>query len=248
MKRENAIMYEMCPRQNSFMGFARQTASGKNNRTQTLCFPVLPVLFAVLFLIVSLTGCASSDAPCDSKVTENTSSTDCPLCGDNEENSYQSLWGQDNIALVSLSSFDVQPIGINQFDAEGKLREEYDGVVSFAGGEGKDGGFSAHLLVNYGRGYATGTVELNNDAAFDYEKVSSSLCADCFKKLEFYRAENCVGVAAIDLQARELRVFEKDYKGFGLGDFYLDFNFEQGSDGEDEMNLLIVYCPVRYEK
>ena len=86
------------------------------------------------------------------------------------------------------------------------------------------GGFSAHLLVNYNRGYATGTVELNNDTVFDYEKVSSSLCADCLEKLEFYRAENCVGVAAIDLQTREIRVFEKDYKGFGLGDFYLDFN------------------------
>lgn len=248
MKRENAIMYEMCPRQNSVMGFARQTASGKNNRTQTLCFPVLPVLFAVLFLIVSLVGCATSDDTSDGEVAGRATSTDCPLCGGNGENSFPSLWGQDNIALVSLSSFDVQLIGINQFDSEGKLREEYDGVVSFAGGEGKNGGFSAHLLVNYGRGYAAGTVELNTDDAFDYEKVSSSLCADCLEKLEFYRAENCVGVAAIDLQTREIRVFEKDYKGFGFGDFYLDFNFEKGSDGEDEMNLLIVYCPVRYEK
>ena len=229
MKRENAIMYEIYTRQKTY---------------------VLLVLVAVLFLIVSLTGCDSSDNPAQSgsEVVDNAVSTDCPLCGGNEENSYQSLWGQDNIALVSLNSYDIKLIGINQFDAEGKPREEYAGVVSFAGGEGKDGGFSAHLLVNYDRGYATGTVELNNDVVFDYEKVSFSLCADCLEKLEFYRAENCVGVAAIDLQTREIRVFEKEYKGFGLGDFYLDFNFEKGSDGENEMNLLILYCPVRYEK
>ena len=128
------------------------------------------------------------------------------------------------------------------------MREEYAGVVSFAGGEGKDGGFSAHLLVNYDRGYATGAVELNNDAVFDYEKVSSSLCEDCLKKLEFHRAENCTGVAAIDLQTKEIRVFEKDYTGFSLGDFYLDFNFEDGPDGDNKMDLLILYCPVRYEK
>lgn len=42
MKRENAIMYEIYTRQNAH---------------------VLPALFAVLFLIVSLTGCASSDNP-----------------------------------------------------------------------------------------------------------------------------------------------------------------------------------------
>ena len=229
MKKENAMIYEIYTKQNT---------------------SVLLVLFVVIFLIVSPTRCASSDNPAqsDGEITGKALSTDCPLCGDNGEISYQSLWGQDNIALVSLNSYDIKLIGINQFDAEGKLREEYAGVVSFAGGEGKDGGFSAHLLVNYGRGYATGTVELNNDDAFDYEKVSSSLCADCLEKLEFYRAENCVGVAAIDLQTREIRVFEKEYKGFGLGNFYLDFNFEQGSDGENEMNLLIVYCPVRYEK
>lgn len=65
------------------------------------------------------------------------------------------------------------------------------------GRKGKDGGFSAHLLDNYDRGYATGTVELNNDAIVDYEKASSGLCEDCL---------------------------------------------------EDQMNLLILYCPGRYEK
>ena len=229
MKRENTIIHEIYTKQNT---------------------SILLVLFAVLFLIVSLSGCATSDNPAqsDGGVTGKVSSTDCPLCGDNGEDAFPSLWGQDNIALVSLSTFDVQLIGINQVDSEGKMREEYAGVVSFAGGEGKDGGFSAHLLVNYDRGYATGAVELNNDAVFDYEKVSSSLCEDCLKKLEFHRAENCTGIAAIDLQTKEIRVFEKDYTGFSLGDFYLDFNFEDGPDGDNKMDLLILYCPVRYEK
>ena len=229
MKRENAMI------------------NGINTRQST---SVRLVLFAVLFLIVSLTGCATSvePAPSDGEVKNNAASTDCPLCGNNGEDSYQSLRGQNNIALVSLSSFDIKTIGINQFDSEGKLCEEYAGVVSFAGGEGKDGGFSAHLLVDYSRGYATGTVELNNDAAFDYERVSSSLCEDCLEKLEFYSAENCAGVAAVNLKTGEIRVFEKDYTGFGLGDFYLDFDFEEGSDGEDKLDLLILYCPVRYEK
>ena len=228
MKRENSTIYEINTRQST---------------------SVRLILFTVLFLIVGLTGCATSDgpAPSGSEVSNDAASTDCPLCGGNGENSYQSLWGQDNIALVSLNSFDIKTIGINQFDSEGKLREEYAGVVSFTGGGGKDGGFSAHLLANYDRGYATGTVELNNDAAFDYEKVSSSLCEDCLKKLEFYSAENCAGVAAVNLKTKEIRVFERDYKGFGLGDFYLDFDFEKNSDGEDELDLLILYCPLRYE-
>lgn len=227
MKRENAIIHEIYTKQNTF---------------------ILLALLTVFFLIVSLTGCASDNpAQSDGGVTGKASSTDCPLCGDNGEDAFPSLWGQDNIALVSLSTFDVQLIGINQFDAEGKMREEYAGVVSFAGREGKGGGFSAHLLVNYDKGYATGTVELNNDNAFDYEKVSFSLCADCLEKLEFHRAENCIGVAAINLQTKEIRVFEKDYKGFGLGDFYLDFTFGKDTDGDDQMNLLILYCPVRYK-
>ena len=220
MKRKNAIMYAIYTRQNT---------------------SALLVLFTVLFLIVSLTGCATSDDPAqsDGKDIVNATSADCALCGDNGEDSYQSLWGQDNIALVSLNSFDIKTIGINQFDAEGKLREEYAGVVSFAGGEGKDGGFSAHLLVDYNRGFADGTVELNNDDTFDYEKVSSSLCADCLERLEFFRAENCAGVAALNLKTKEFRVFERDYTGFGLGDFYMDFDFEESLDGEDKLDLLI---------
>ncbi len=72
MKGENAIMYEIITKRKAY---------------------IVPVLFAVLFLIVSLVGCASLDAPdqSDGEVAENAVNTDCPLCGDNGENSCSSL-------------------------------------------------------------------------------------------------------------------------------------------------------------
>lgn len=82
MKRENAIVYEIYTRQNT---------------------SILLALLTVFFLIVSMTGCASDDpAQSGGEITGTVSSTDCPLCGDNGEDAFPSLWGQDNIALVSF--------------------------------------------------------------------------------------------------------------------------------------------------
>nr|WP_325223418.1 hypothetical protein [uncultured Oscillibacter sp.] len=53
-----------------------------------------------------------------------------------------SYWGQNNIALISLNTFDIKPIEINRYDGiTGQLIEEYAGTVSFGGGGSIDGGF-----------------------------------------------------------------------------------------------------------
>ena len=146
------------------------------------------VLVLLLPLMLILAGCGieqnsdSSDTAVSAKraYTSDTSTEDCYLCGGGIENLLPSCWGQNNIALISLNTFEIKPLEINRYDRiDGRLIEEYAGAVSFGGGRSKDGGFAASLLQNYDRGYATGSVDFYSDEVLDISKAADFLCEDC---------------------------------------------------------------------
>ncbi len=57
-----------------------------------------------------------------------------------------------------------------------------------------------------------------------------------------------IGVGIIDLATKEICVFAENICGFTLGDFYLDCDLQDKDVGQLRMDLLIFYCPIRYEK
>ena len=179
-----------------------------------------------------------------------TSTEDCYLCGGGIENLIPSyFWGQNNIALISLNTFEIKPLEINRYDRiDGQLIKEYAGTVSFCGGGSKDGGFAASLLQNYDRGYATGYVDFYDDEVLDVSKAAGFLCEDCLNKILPSQLDRYFGVGAINLATKEVRVFEEHLRGFGLEDFYIDCDLQDRDGDTHRMNLLIFYCPIRYEK
>ncbi len=215
--------------------------------------------FLVSLLLV-LPGCGTDP----STITDNrtisekvayhsdTSAEDCFLCGGGIENIVPSYWGQNNVALISLNTFEIKPIEINRYDRlSGRLIEEYAGTISFGGGGSTDGGFSANLMLEYDRGYATGSVDFLNDETLDTDKAASFLCADCLNKIlpKPKEISQCFGVGAINLDTREIRLFEENLGGFGLGDFHIDCDLKEQKNGDShQMDLLVFYCPIRYEQ
>ena len=215
------------------------------------------VFFLLLLLMFILVGCKveqsadSNDAAASVKTpySSNTSTEDCCLCGDGIENLIPSYWGQNNIALISLNTFEIKPLEINRYDRiDGRLIEEYSGTVSFGGSGSQDGGFAASLLLNYDRGYATGHMDFYDDEVLDVSKAAGFLCEECLNKILPSQLDRYFGVGAINLATKEVRVFEKHLRGFGLGDFYIDCDLKDRDDGKHRMNLLVFYCPIRYEK
>ena len=211
------------------------------------------LILLALFLLV-LSGCGTAQDTdhgdrADSQKTiyhSDTSSADCYLCGGYIENLIPYSWGQDNIALFSLNTFDIKPIEINRYDRiTGQMIEEYAGTVSFGGSGSKDGGFSVILLRDYDQGYATGSLDFYDDATLDINKAAEFLCADCLNQILPAQPEQCFGVGAIHLDSKEVQIFEKQLGGFGLGDFYIDCNLTDQSSGQ--MSVLIFYCPIRYQ-
>ena len=215
------------------------------------------ILTLFLLLMLMLAGCKvgqsadsnSATASVKTSYSSNTSTEDCYLCGGGTENLIPSYWGQNNIALISLNTFEIKPLEINRYDRiDGRLIEEYAGTVSFGGSGSKDGGFAASLLLNYDRGYATGHMDFYDDEVLDVSKAAGFLCEECLNKILPSQIDRYFGAGAINLATKEVRVFEEHLRGFGLGDFYIDCNLQDRDDDTHRINLLIFYCPIRYEK
>lgn len=206
-------------------------------------------LALLVLLLFSMAGCGEAVPDSETEYSSYTSSENCYLCGGGIENLIPSYWGQNNVALISLNTFEIRPIEINRYDIlSGRMIEEYAGVVSFGGGSSTDGGFSANLLLDYDRGYATGSVDFLDDEKLDVDKAAAFLCADCLNEILPQKISRCFGVGAIHLDTKEICLFEEKLGGFGLGDFHFDCNLKEQKNGNShQMDLLIFYCPLRYQ-
>lgn len=176
---------------------------------------------------------------------------DCYICGGIIETSKNSklYWGQNNVALISLNTFEVKPIEINRYDrSDGHLREELSGLLLFECKVCDYGGFSAYLMRNCDRGYATAVLDFGNDERLDIDKVSSYLCENCLNEILPRDIEQCFGVGIINLETKEVYVFQEMLSGFIIGDFYVDCDSLERHDDIVQMDLQIFFCPVRYEK
>ena len=85
------------------------------------------------------------------------------------------------------------------------------------------------------------------DKVLDIDKVSSFMCADCMNEVLPQRIEKCFGVGIINLGTKEIRLFEENMIGFGVGDFYIEWYPQVQSTDLSQVHLIIFYCPVRYE-
>ena len=213
-------------------------------------------VFALLLpLMLVLAGCGMnqssnlSGAAVSTKTpySSSISADDCYLCG-GAESPLSPYWGQNNIALFSLNTFEIKPLEINRYDrTDGRLIEEYAGAVSFAVG-GNGGGFSANMMQDSDRGYATGSVDFHSDEVLDISKAANLLCVDCLNEILPSQIDRCFGVGAVNLATREVRIFEERLGGFTLGDFYIDCDLQDLDGDTHRMDILIFSCPIRYEQ
>ena len=213
------------------------------------------IFIMLMLLTLILSGCGKAQAPqndyeygAEIIYQSDVSAEECYLCGDGIENIVPSYWGQDNVALISLNTFEIKPLEINRYDRlDGHLITEATGAISFGGGGSQSGGFSANLMLEYDRGYATGTLDFLDDKVLNIDKVSSFLCTDCMNEVLPQRIEKCFGVGIINLGTKEIRLFEENMIGFGVGDFYIEWYPQAQSTDLSQVHLIIFYCPVRYE-
>ena len=184
------------------------------------------------------------------KYISETSVEDCYLCNGDIENISPLYWGQNNIAFISLNTFEIVPIKINRYDEiSGKPIEEYLGAFSFGGGNATGNGFSTKYFLDCDRGYAHGELVFNNDEDLDINKISSLLCTNCLNEVIEHEPESYFGVGIIDLKTKNLSALEKRYMGLSMGDYCIYFDTQTKRRDESLLiNFLAFYAPIRYEK
>ena len=203
-----------------------------------------------VFMLIGLGACAQQNekdpdsdylAEAEAVFASCVSKEDCFLCG-----SDAGYFGQNNVGIVSLNTFAVMPVEINRYDrASGELIEENTGAMQMRFFQNGDDGMSASVMLEPDRGIAHVSISPKQDAALDIASAAAHLCPDCLTELasQLYGSASCVGV--VNFSTRRLYALQESATGFSAGDFYIhyDRNTENG-----EINILITYSPLRYEK
>mgnify|MGYP000541402203 CR=1 FL=1 len=174
---------------------------------------------------------------------------DCILCGDRKGTMFSMYQGQKNLGIISLNTFDIAYIGINQYNDDGILIEKPVEHSSTTIRTSKESGYSAMVSENPDRGYATGSITFYQNSSLDLKKVTQYLCSDCINSmLDTSWSENPYGIGLIDFYEKKIRLFEKHISAFEFGDYYVscDYRSEEKTEYQN-MDFLIFYCPERYQ-
>lgn len=191
---------------------------------------------AILLALCLLAGCGA-ERPEPSVLCAATA--DCVLC----KGAGMWAWGQNNVGLISLNTFDMVPIEINRYGSGGELIEENTGTFQIRHIQGGEEGFSASVIEEPDFGYAALTVTLGEDGAMDRGKAAAFLCENCLEDIA-PEGEETLGLGVIDFATGKVEAFDRKIRGFGAGDFRIHCDWPE--EGE-KVELLIFYAPLRYE-
>ena len=199
------------------------------------------LLLILLPLALCLTACGAessvSSEPETAPVISSVSKEHCFLCGDGAKD--LPYWGQDNVGIISLNTFEIMPIAINRYDDQGALIEKNINRITTHGFQARENGFCAYAFETPDRGRASISLTLNNDSTLDTEKLAIFLCQDCLDAALSGISSPGLGVGVVSFAAKELHILEEPVTGFDFNDHYVNYN---------QAELSVFYCPLRYSE
>ena len=203
----------------------------------------------ILVFLLLLTACSNGEQPSISKkeyehipYVSDLSQEECFVCGENPNHPISSYWGEDNVGILNLNTFEVLYIEINRYDDNGQLIEETAGYMqmhSMSNGESY-----VHSSDNPDRGLSN--IQIQGDRKpVNAKAIQSFLCQTCLDKInDMYFGDNPPEeYAVVNFSDKSIRPLIKNTTWFTFGNFDVDCDFEEDGD----IDLLIHYCPPRYK-
>lgn len=173
----------------------------------------------------------------------------CYLCSKAGNTLLPAYAGQNNVGIICINTFDMSPVTINRYDDHGNLVEEPAGYMSTTHNSFGEDGISTSVMANPDRGHADVHVYLRSHDSVNKKSVESMLCQDCLAAIMDETWDSPYGIGVINFETFEVRLFEESITAFTFGDYYIDIDRRENKDNpkEIELDLLIFYCPPRYE-
>ena len=219
-------------------------------------------IILLLCALLALSGCANKgsthanqqpkfveDAKEEIVYTSKIQKEECSLCSKAGKTLLPAYAGQNNVGIICINTFDLSPETINRYDDYGKLLEEKAGYSSTTHNGFGEGGMTTSVSANPDRGYANVHVGFTKDAEVNTKNVESMMCQECLTAIMDETWDVPYGVGVINFETLEVRLFEKNITAFSFGDYYIDVDRRENKDDSEwtELDLLIFYCPFRYE-
>ena len=203
----------------------------------------------ILVFLLLLTACSNGEQPSISKkeyehipYVSDLSQEECFVCGENPNHPISSYWGEDNVGILNLNTFEVLYIEINRYDDNGQLIEETAGYMqmhSMSNGESY-----VHSSDNPDRGLSNIQIQ-GERKPVDTKAIQSFLCQTCLDKINdmYFGDYPPEEYAVVNFSDKSIRPLIKNTTWFTFGNFDVDCDFEEDGD----IDLLIHYCPPRYK-
>ena len=169
---------------------------------------------------------------------------ECYVCGDTKDFSGFLYWGEDNVGIVNLNSFELLRLEINRYDDQGNLIEELAGYMSSGGMSNEETESYVHAYCHPDNAYAD--VQISGvQYAIDRESVQTHLCQTCLDSINnlWFTDMPPAEYAIVSFENRTTQPLLNAHPWFSAGNYGIDCEFEE--DGK--IDLLIHYIASRYE-
>ena len=207
------------------------------------------ILCTTIALMVLLTACSTSPAS-NTEPTEyahtpyvSTITADgCFVCGEQEGSLAKLYWGQDNLGILNLNTFEFMRLEINRYDDAGNLIEEPAGIMQQQ--SIKSGESYAHASVHPDRGYADIQIQ-GERQPIDAAAIQSHLCQACLDAINdmYFGDYPPEEYAVINFSDKTIRPLIRNTTFFSSANYCVDCVFKDNGN----IDLLIFYCPPRYQ-
>lgn len=168
---------------------------------------------------------------------------ECYVCGNIVDFSGFTYWGEDNVGIVNLNTFELLYLPINRYDDHGNLVEEVAGYMTSNGLVDNETETYVHAYSHPDNAYAN--VQISGVRyAIDRNSVQNHLCQTCLDSINDLWYTDCppAEFAIISFADRTVQPLLNAHPWFSAGNYGIDCEFKDNG----AIDLLIHYCPTRY--
>lgn len=203
------------------------------------------VLYTIFVWMVLLTACAApavsepeSTGYMHTPYISTISTEDCFVCG--EDAPRQMYWGEDNVGILCLHTFQVLRLEINRYQG-GELIQEPAGILQRQSMQCH--GSYVHATVEPDRGYAHIQIQ-GQHKTVDAAAIQSHLCQICLDKINdlYFGGYPPMAYAVVNFSDKTIRPMIRQTTFFTAGNYGVDCDYKEDGD----LDLLIFYCPPRF--
>lgn len=166
---------------------------------------------------------------------------ECFLCGDRGDPIASLYWGEDNVGIINLNTFELLRLEINRYNEYGQLLDEAAGYMQSSHLSGEDSSVHAYTFPDNGYAHVQITgLQHTIDRAAIQERLCHE-CIDAFNELVI-SGKAPTEYAIVNFADRTIYPLMSHYTQLSIRNYNIDCEFmDNGS-----INLVVYYVPIRY--